>query len=94
MVYTDGFKIGGGVGAGVAIYDYGVLVGEHAYHLPSHDTVFQTELVAIMKALELCNSTESYPPYSNSRSSLMALSNPNTDDQLCVSIHEERGTRR
>lgn len=76
----------------VAIFDDGVLTAEHVYHLP-HTTVFHAKLVAIMKALDLCSSKESYSLSSDLRSSLMALSNPNAQDQFCVGIHQERGNK-
>lgn len=86
-VFIDGSKIGGEIGADIAIFADGVLVEEHFYLLPLTLKCF------IMKALELCSSEESYSLYRDSRSLLMSLSNPNTKDQLCVGIHEKRGEK-
>ena len=72
-VYTDGSRIDGRVGAGVTIYQDGLLQGASA-------SVYQAELVAIVKGLELLNAcnvdaSEEVQFYTDSVSSLKALSN-------------------
>lgn len=90
LVFTDGSKTGSRTGSGVAIYEDGNLTGEHSYGLPSHTTVFQPELVAIMKSLELCSSRYEFNVYSDSRSSLQALTIANSLHPLSVHLHELR----
>lgn len=58
----------------MTIFQDGVLGAEQSYGLPSYATMFQVELVAISKALELCG--HFIRVFSLKRSSLMALSNP------------------
>lgn len=41
---------------GVAIFDSDVSVVELSFGLPHHSTVFEAELIVIIKALEECNS--------------------------------------
>ena len=54
-VYTDGSRIDGRIGAGVAIYQDGLLQVEESYKLSPWASVYQAELVAIVKGLELLN---------------------------------------
>lgn len=90
-VYTDGSRTDQGVGSGVAIYDHVVLVAESSFGLPPYATVFQVELIAILKGLELCGSLhEIFSVLSDSMSSLMALSDQNCKDPLVAEIHESR----
>ena len=49
-VYTDGSKLKGRVGAGVAIYKGSDLVHSSSYRLPDFATVYQAELFAIQQA--------------------------------------------
>lgn len=53
-VFTDESKLASGVGSGVAIFENEVLVNELSYGLPPHATVFQADLIAIIKASEEC----------------------------------------
>lgn len=75
------------------MYEDCVLTGEFSYGLPSHATVFQAKLVAILKALEVCGSRRDMEIiiFSDSRSSLQELANPSSLDPICARIHELRG---
>lgn len=63
-IFPNDSKINERVGAGVAIYENNILKEEHSYHLPTHDTVYQAELVTILKALELSRDASSVTIYS------------------------------
>ena len=52
-VYTDGSKMGGGVGAGVFIERNGVTIIEAKFRLPDTSTVFQAEVLAIKEAAQI-----------------------------------------
>ena len=86
-VYTDGSRIDGGVAAGVAIYQDGPLQVGESYKLSPWASVYQAELVAIVKGLELLNAcnvdaAEEVRFYTDSMSSLKALSNSGSLDPL------------
>ena len=50
--YTDGSKMEGRTGAGVAMHKGGRLISQQHYRLPDESTVFQAEVIAIKKAAE------------------------------------------
>ena len=50
-MYTDGSRIDGRVGAGVAVYQDGLLQEEESFKLSPWATAYQAELVAIVKGL-------------------------------------------
>lgn len=85
--FTDGSKTESCVRSGVTIFQDGVPM-ERSYDLPSYATVFQTELAAITKALELCSSLyESSSLYTDSMCILMGLSNLSCQNSLVGDIH-------
>ena len=95
---TDGSRIDGNVGAGVAIYKDGLLLEEESYKLSPSATAYQAELVAIVKGLELLNAcnvdvSEDVRFYTDSMSSLKALSNSGSLDLLVALVHT-RGAKR
>ena len=49
-IYTDGSKTDGRLGTGYVIYEETTEYDIESYSLPSHATVFQAELVAILLA--------------------------------------------
>lgn len=81
------------MGAGVAIFDGGRMMEERSLSRLPHATVFQAELLAILKALELCRQKQIFSSYSDSKTSVKALLNPKTSDKICMDIHAEMGTR-
>jgi len=60
QIYTDGSKIGGKVGAGVAIYVDERLVRKFKYKLQDYCSNNQAEQIAILKSLELLPTLEDY----------------------------------
>ena len=56
-IYRDGSKIGGKVGAGVAIYTDKTLVRQCKYKLQDCCSINQAEQIAILKSLELLTIT-------------------------------------
>ena len=80
-VYTDGSKLDGQVGAGVAIYKGKQENRSHWYRLPDYATVFQAEINAITKAAqELLNEDTEETGYIkifvDSQAAILALDNP------------------
>ena len=57
-VFMDGSRTGSNVGSGVAIYTDGQLLEEGPFRLSSEATVYQAELAAIVKGLEMLNSCD------------------------------------
>ena len=58
QIYTDGSKTQTGVGAGIAIFYQDQTIQQHQYKLHNKCSNTQAERVAILKALEILNSTE------------------------------------
>lgn len=77
------------VKVGIAVDNGGILEEERFFCLPVYATVFQPELVAILKALELCVSRYiSFSVLSDSKSSLMEWEDPHNDEPLVNEILE------
>ena len=78
-IYIDGSKMSDSVGTGYVIYEGTTEYDTGSYSLPSHTTVFQAELVAILLAARhvLCEARSLRPRYvkflSDSQSALLAL---------------------
>lgn len=68
----------------ITIFNGGILEMERSFCLPIYATeVFQAELVVIPKAMELCISLyDSFTVLSDSRSLLMALVDPHSEEPL------------
>ena len=81
--------MGGNVGSGVAICKDGQLLEEGSYRISSVDSIYQAELVATVKGLELLNScnidaSEHICIYSDT------LSNSKSLDPLVATVHARR----
>ena len=79
-IYTDGSKIGGKVGAGMAIYTDKTLVRQWKYKLQDCCSNNQAEQIAILKSLELLPTLDGHNPrtvsiYTDSKVTLAALKN-------------------
>jgi ribonuclease HI len=77
-IYTDGSKIGGKVGAGVAIYTDKMLVRKYKYKLQDFCSNNQAEQIAILKSLELLPTLDGHNPrtvgiYTDSKVTLATL---------------------
>ena len=80
QIYTDGSKIGGKVGAGVAIYTDNTLVRQCKYKLQDCCSNNQAEQIAILKSLELLPTLDGHNPrpvaiFTDSKVTLAALRN-------------------
>ena len=80
-VYTDGSKIDGQTGSGLAVYKNNKEIGGEYYRLPDDCTVFQAEVTAVTKAAELLtrlrDSTMKYVKiFIDSQATISALGNP------------------
>ena len=80
QIYTDGSKIGGKVGAGVAIYTDKRLVRKCKYKLQDYCSNNQVEQIGILKSLELLptledHNTRTVAIYTNSKVTLASLKN-------------------
>jgi len=58
QIYTDGSKTKKGVGSGIAIYEYGQNIRTLQFKLNKECTNNQAEQLAILKALEALNNTQ------------------------------------
>ena len=79
-VYTDGSKINGKTGSGVAVYEGTREIRAEHYRLPDGTTVFQAEVAAILKAaealLQLSDQQLRYVKFFvDSQAAIMALAN-------------------
>jgi ribonuclease HI len=77
-IYTDGSKIGGKVGAGVAIYMDKTLFKQCKFKLQDFCSNNQAEQIAILKSLELVPTLDGHNPrmvaiYTDSKVTLAAL---------------------
>ncbi|CAK1592561.1 unnamed protein product [Parnassius mnemosyne] len=91
-IYTDGSKIAGKVGAAVSCWENGRETHKVKIKLGNHCSVFQAELVAILKALSIIKSKRGFSKsniLSDSRSALESLSNPSTLNPLVAEILED-----
>ena len=61
-IYTDGSKIGGKVGAGVAIYTDKIIVRQCKYKLHDCCSNNQAEQIAILKSLEILPTLDGHNP--------------------------------
>lgn len=90
-IFTDGSKMESGVGCAFVVYESGVEIHQEAYQLPRYCSVFQAELLAILKALLWVQSlglVGVVELYSDSLSSLQALMDSDSLTQLVQAIHD------
>ena len=88
-VYTDGSKMAEGTGCAYVLYQNEVEIYHQHFRLPDHCSIFQSELTAILSALNYV--INAYPQssttiYSDSMSSLLALKNTESNDALIIKI--------
>ncbi|KOB71471.1 Non-LTR retrotransposon CATS [Operophtera brumata] len=90
QVYTDGSKIEGKVGAALTWWDEGKEQRYSTFRLESHNTVFQSELYALYRAVRMVSEgeKESVNILSDSRSSLDLLRSPAITHPLAAGIME------
>lgn len=87
-IYTDGSKIEGGVGAALSLWSNEAEILARKYKLSSHCTVYQAELLAILKATEIIlkNKETNFGIYSDSMTSLESISNKKFNNPLTYKI--------
>jgi hypothetical protein len=82
IAYTDGSKSEEGVGSGFCILKAGIIIKKAIFKLAKHCSVFQSEMFAILKAVQYINTkaepNETITICSDSLSSITALKNPNS----------------
>lgn len=89
-IYTDGSKIEGKVGAALSLWSNEAETTAQKFKLPSYCTVYQAELLAILKATEavLKSTATSFGIYSDSKSSLQSLNNRQVNNPIVFKIKE------
>lgn len=88
QIYTDGSKIEGKVGAALTWWDEGRETRYSTFRLEPHNTVFQSELYALFRAVKMARESKanSVSILSDSRSSLDLLSCPAVSHPLALQI--------
>lgn len=89
-IYTDGSRIGGGVGATLTCWRSGTETLARKYVLPSFCTVFQAELFALYQATKIAlgSSEETVCILSDSRSALELLGDQNASQPIAFFVKE------
>ncbi|XP_049869337.1 uncharacterized protein LOC126369089 [Pectinophora gossypiella] len=88
MIFTDGSKIGGKVGAALSRWLGGREVEHKKFKLEPYCSVFQAELFALWRAVEMASAHEVTNILSDSRSSLELLKNRKELHPLAVKIRK------
>ncbi|CAH2106387.1 unnamed protein product [Euphydryas editha] len=88
LIYTDGSKIEGKVGAALTWWDQGREVRHSTFRLESHNTVFQSEMYALFRAVDMARQSKegSINILSDSRSSLDLLRSPSVTHPLAIEM--------
>lgn len=88
QIYTDGSKIEGKVGAALTWWSEGRETKYSTFRLESHNTVFQSELYALYRAIKMVRQSKErlVNILSDSRSSLDLLANPSVTHHLALEI--------
>lgn len=88
QIYTDGSKIEGKVGAALTWWESGKESKSSTFGLASHNTVFQSEMYALFRAVRMARESRvaSVCILSDSRSSLDLLRKPSVTHHLALQI--------
>lgn len=88
QIYTDGSKIDGKVGAALTWWENGKESKSSTFGLEPHNTVFQSEMYALFRAVRMAreSSAASVSILSDSRSSLDLLRSPSITHHLALQI--------
>lgn len=91
ILYTDGSKLEGKVGAAVSCWNGGVEFQHCSFRLEDFCSVFQAELSGILRALHITEKLKNTKVHivSDSRSSLEVIGDPNTVNPLAVDIRDK-----
>ncbi|GBO15246.1 Putative protein in type-1 retrotransposable element R1DM [Araneus ventricosus] len=86
-IYTDGSKRDNHTVTAMVVFYHGVMIHHEIHRLPDHATFYQAEIMGIRMALEYVDKSvkwHKFHIYTDSLSSLQALSNPtNSTPSLC-----------
>lgn len=90
QIFTDGSKIEGKVGAALTWWENGVESKYSTFGLEPHNTVFQSEMYALFRAVRMARESRaaSVSILSDSRSSLDLLRSPSVTHHLALQIKE------
>ncbi|CAN0601091.1 unnamed protein product, partial [Ectocarpus sp. 12 AP-2014] len=94
-IYTDGSRSENGVGCAFVVYFQECEIYNQVFQLPEYSSVFQSELMALSKALEFVAANTSINPvhlFTDSQSSLMAIEDPLNGMPLVVGIQTTLNT--
>ncbi|CAH2091712.1 unnamed protein product [Euphydryas editha] len=88
LIYTDGSKIEGKVGAALTWWDQGREARYSTFRLEPHNTVFQSEMYALFRAVDMVRKSKesSINILSDSRSSLDLLKSPLATHPLAMEM--------
>ncbi|CAH2091367.1 unnamed protein product [Euphydryas editha] len=88
LIFTDGSKIEGKVGAALTWWDKGREVRHSTFRLERHNTVFQSEMYALFRAVDMVRKSKESTVniLSDSRSSLDLLKCPSATHPLAVEM--------
>ncbi|KFM57142.1 hypothetical protein X975_03222, partial [Stegodyphus mimosarum] len=90
MIYTDGSKMDNAVGSAYTVFHNGTEVQTWKCHMSPHNSVFQAEALALLKAIEWAQTTraEYFTIYTDSLSVLYAINDPRHTSPLVFQIQE------
>nr|XP_026500896.1 uncharacterized protein LOC113404252 [Vanessa tameamea] len=90
LIFTDGSKIEGKVGAALTCWDQRRETRKSTFRLEPHNTVFQSEMYALLRAIKMVRKSKhrSANILSDSRSSLDLLRSPSVTHPLALEMKE------
>lgn len=90
QLFTDGSKIEGKVGASLSCWNSGAETKAQKFKLETYCTVFQAEMLAVLKATEyvLKSPKKDFGIYSDSRSALEIIGNLNSFNPVVMEIRK------
>lgn len=96
QIYTDGSKIEGKTGAALTWWEGGGEIRHSTFKLAPYNTVFQTEMYALLRAVQIAmkHKVQSVSILSDSKSSLELLKSPQTTHPLAKEIKESTTAAR